>query len=396
MKRPINVDDYRSLARSRLPRTVFDFLEGGAEDEHGLRHNRAAFDTIRFQPRRLVDVSRRTTASTLFGKRCGAPLVIAPTGLNAILWPDGDLALARAAARAGIPFALSTASTSSIEDVAKASDGELWFQLYVVHRKLAQALVARAHAAGYTTLVLTTDAVINGKRERDMRNGFGLPIKHSLRTIADALAHTRWTRDWFIHGMPGFANFAGDVVHDAEVQAALMRRQMDASFDWDDLAWLRDLWPHTLLVKGILHPDDATRCARLGVDGVILSNHGGRQLDGAIAPIRVLPAVTRATNLPLLIDSGVRRGADVVKAVALGARAVLLGRAVLYGLAARGEQGVADVLEILRTEIDTTLAQIGCPSIDALSPDVIWAACPQGGTAARRVEACAATVQQLP
>jgi (S)-mandelate dehydrogenase len=370
--RPINVADFRKLARSRLPRIVFDFLEGGAEDELGLRRNREAFDAIHFQPRRLVDVSRRSTATTLFGKRVAAPLVIAPTGLNAILWPDGDLALARAAARAGIPFALSTASTSSIEAVARASDAELWFQLYVVHRRLAEQLVRRARDAGFTTLILTTDAGVNGKRERDLRNGFGVPMKYSPPTILDVLAHPRWTRDLLIHGVPRLANFAGDAVRDAEVQAALMRRQMDASFGWSDLAWLRDLWPHTLLVKGILHADDAVRCARLGIDGVILSNHGGRQLDGAVASIQVLPTVASATDIPILVDSGVRRGADVVKAVALGSRAVLLGRAPLYGLAARGEQGVVDVLDILRAEIDTTLAQVGCAGIDDLSRDVIW------------------------
>jgi (S)-mandelate dehydrogenase len=372
MRRPISVTDFRELARARLPRIVFDFLEGGAEDELGLRRNREAFEAIRFQPRRLVDVSQRSTTATLFGKRIGAPLVIAPTGLNAILWPDGDLALARAAAKAGIPFALSTASTSSIEAVARASEAELWFQLYVVHRKLAAQLVARARDAGYTTLILTTDAGVNGKRERDTRNGFGVPMKHTLRTVADALTHPRWTRDWLRHGMPRLANFADNVVQDAEVQAALMRRQMDASFAWSDLAWLRDLWPHTLLVKGILHADDAARCARLGIDGVILSNHGGRQLDSAVSPIQALPAVARAMDLPILVDSGVRRGADVVKAVALGARAVLLGRATLYGLAAGGERGVADVLDILRAEIDTTLAQIGCAGIDELSQDFIW------------------------
>lgn len=373
MSKPVNVEDFRVLARKRLPRMVFDYLEGGAEDELGLRHNRRVFENLRFQPRRLVDVSQRDISTTLFGKRLAAPLVIAPTGLNGIFWPGGDLVLARAAAKSGIPFALSTASTTSIEAVARAGGGELWFQLYVVHRKLAELLVRRALAAGYTTLVLTTDVGVNGKRERDMRNGFGLPMKYGLRTMLDGALHARWSFDLLRHGMPQLANFAGDQVQDTELQAALMSRQMDASFSFDDLAWLRDLWPHTLLVKGLSRPEDAARCIELGTDGVILSNHGGRQLDSAVAPLETVRATVARLGpaAPVLLDSGIRRGSDVVKALALGASAVLLGRATLYGLAARGPEGVDAVLEIMKDEIDRTLAQIGCSSVAGLSGDYL-------------------------
>lgn len=377
MSKPVNTADFRALARKRLPRMVFDYLEGGAEDEIGLRHNRDAFEKVKFQPRRLVDVSSRSTRTSLFGKPLSAPMVIAPTGLNGIFWPDGDLALARAAGKFGIPFALSTASTSSIEAVADVATGELWFQLYIVHRKLAERLVQRALAAGYTTLVLTTDVGVNGKRERDLRNGFAMPVRYSLRTLLDGILHPRWSWDLVRHGMPQLANFASADVRDAEIQAALMSRQMDASFAWQDLKWLRDMWPHTLLIKGISRPDDAGRCIELGADGVILSNHGGRQLDAAIAPLEALSVTAQRIGAPVLMDSGIRRGSDVVKAVALGAKAVLLGRATLYALAAQGERGVAAALSMLRSEMDTTLAQIGCPAVTQLDSDYIWACASQ-------------------
>ncbi|WP_028221102.1 alpha-hydroxy-acid oxidizing protein [Paraburkholderia oxyphila] len=372
MTKPVNVEDFRTLARRRLPRMVFDYLEGGAEDEFGLQHNRRVFESVRFQPHRLVDVSARDISTNLLGKHQRVPVVIAPTGLNEIFWPKGDLVLARAAARFGIPFALSTASNASIEAVAKASDGELWFQLYVVHRKLAELLVKRALNSGYTTLILTTDVGVNGKRERDLRNGFGLPMKYSVRTIIDGALHPRWSFDLMRHGMPKLENFASDQVQDTELQAALMSRQMDASFSFDDLRWLRSLWPHKLLIKGLSRPTDAARCIELGADGVILSNHGGRQLDSAIAPLETLEETTARISAPVLLDSGIRRGSDVVKALALGASAVLLGRATLYGLAAKGGDGVDAVLEIMRDEIDRTLAQIGCPSVSRLSKDYLW------------------------
>jgi (S)-mandelate dehydrogenase len=395
MTRPVNVADFRALAQKRLPRIVFDYLEGGAEDEIGLKHNRDVFNQLKFAPRRLVDISKRSTETAIFGKPLSMPLVIAPTGLNGIFWPDGDLALVRAAGKFGIPFALSTASTASIETVAKAATGEIWFQLYVVHRKLAELLVKRALSAGYTTLVLTTDVGVNGKRERDLRNGFGMPMRYTLRTIADGMLHPRWSLGLVRNGMPQLANFASKDVQDTELQAALMSRQMDASFAWQDLQWLRDRWPHKLLIKGISRPDDAERCIALGADGVILSNHGGRQLDGAIAPIEALAATADRISAPVLIDSGFRRGADVVKAIALGASAVLVGRATLYGLAANGQQGAEDVLSIMKSEIDTTLAQIGCPACNQLDRDFLWSGSPGTPTASKLHSAAKQLVDML-
>ena len=297
MVKPRNVEDYRRLAAKRLPRMVFDYLDGGAESERGLRRNLAAFETICFEPWRLLDVSQRDLSIELFGRRQPMPLVIAPTGLNGALWPDGDVLLARAAARAGIPFALSTASNATIEDVANRAGGELWFQLYVVQRALAEALTKRALAAGYKTLVLTVDVPVNGKRERDMRNGFAIPFRYSPRAVLDGALHPDWLLRQLRHGLPELANFAGAGSHDVNAQAALMNRQMDASFAWDDLKALRDAWPHTLLVKGLLRAEDAEHCIQLGVDGVVISNHGARQLEDVAAPIEKLTEFA-ATDRP--------------------------------------------------------------------------------------------------
>jgi (S)-mandelate dehydrogenase len=367
-RRPIKVDDYRLIAQKRLPSMVFNYLEGGAEDEHGLEHNRAVLQGIRFRPRRLIDVSQRSHTTTLFDREISAPILIGPTGLNDLFWPQGDLALARAAAAHGIPFVLSTPSSASIEEVARHCDGDRWFQLYVVDRKLAAQLTKRALEAGYSTLVLTVDVPVNGYRERDLRNKFALPVRYTPSVLLDGLRHPRWSLSRLRHGMPTLANFEG-IADDAKSKSAILGRQMDASFDWEGLAWLREQWPHRLLVKGITHPEDAVSAAKYGVDGVIISNHGGRQLDACLSPMEILTATSNATDLPLLVDSGFRRGADIVKAIALGASAVCLGRATLYGFAAYGEAGVYDVIELLKREIDLTLAQVGCSSLAQLSTD---------------------------
>jgi (S)-mandelate dehydrogenase len=260
----------------------------------------------------------------------------------------------------------------SIEAIAEAASGELWFQLYVVHRRVTELLVKRALSVGYTTLVLTTDVGVNGKRERDARNGFSPSFHYNARTVLDGILHPRWLWAMLRNGHPELANFVNGDAYDAEISAALLARRMDTSFDWTDLARLRELWPHKLLVKGISRVDDAERCIEFGADGVILSNHGGRQLDSAISPLEVLEATVSRVSAPVLIDSGIRRGADVVKAVALGAKSVLLGRAALYGLATSGERGVGDVLSMLKDEIDRTLALIGCPAICKLNKDYLW------------------------
>lgn len=367
----LNVADYRRLAKKTLPRTIFDYLDGGADDEKGLHHNRAIFDRWRFTPHRLVDISQRDISRRLFERRWDAPFAIAPTGFNGALWPDGDLILAKAAARANVPFLLSTAANLSIEALARGADGEKWFQLYVVQQTLAEQLVKRALGAGYTTLIITVDVSVNGNRERDLRNRFTLPVRYTPSLLLSGIAHPQWSLRFLRSGMPELANFKTSENHGLEAQAAVMNRQMDASFNPESLRRIRDIWPHRLLVKGIIRPEDAALCTECGADGVILSNHGGRQLDYALAPIETLAGTVERITQPVLIDSGFRRGSDIVKALCLGAKMVLLGRATLYGLAARGAQGVDEVIGLLKADIDCTLAQIGCPSVEALSPDYI-------------------------
>jgi len=364
MAEPISIADLRLLARRRLPRMVFDYLEGGAEDENGIVRNIEAFRKIRLMPHRLVDVSERSTAVELLGKKSAAPIVVGPTGLNGAFWPNGDIALARAATKAGVPFALSTASNATIEDVA-AVGGRLWFQLYVVHRELAANLVRRASEAGCEALILTVDVPVNGKRERDLRNGFQMPLRYSPRTIFDILTHPRWASGILASGTLKLANLATTTASSLDAQTALLRREMDASFCWDDLARLRDIWPRRLIVKGICTPEDAARCFEIGADAVVVSNHGGRQLDDAPAPISIFESFQGLG--PVLIDGGIRRGSDIVKALALGAHGVLVGRSILYGLAARGETGASKALSILVEEIDRTLALVGCPDASRLS-----------------------------
>ena len=370
--RPLNVADYQKLARRRLPAIVWDFLEGGAEDELGLVYNRSVFDRYKFEPRRLRDVGRRTIATSLLGRLVTAPLIIAPTGVNGLFWPKGDLILAQAAARAGIPFVLSTASSMTLEEVAQQSDGDRWFQLYVVRPEFADALALRALEYDYTTLVITVDVSVNGARERDQRNGFGLPMRYRPSTIWDGMRHPRWSMALLRNGMPHLANFETFAGGDPEVQQAVMRREMDATFDWQALERLRERWPRKLLVKGILSAADAAKCVQLGADGVILSNHGGRQLDALLSPMDVLASTVEAIpDATVLVDSGFRRGADVVKALALGAQGALLGRATLYGLAAAGRAGVDHVIDLLKSEIDRSLALLGCASIAELNPAMV-------------------------
>lgn len=366
-----NVDDYRALAQRKLPRMIFDYLEGGADDEKGLKHNRAVFDRWRFLPHRLQDVSQRDISTRLWDKTWSAPFAIAPTGLNGALWPKGDLILAQAAAKANIPFMLSTASNMSIEEVARQSDGEKWFQLYVVHPQLAEQMVKRALNAGYTTLVITVDVGVNGNRERDLRNQFGLPMKYTPSVLYEGVTHPGWSLRFVTHGMPQLANFVSAENTSIEMQAAIMSRQMDASFNAQSLRRIREIWPHKLLVKGLTRPEDAELCISCGADGVILSNHGGRQLEYNLAPIETLKQTTQRIDQPVLIDSGFRRGSDIVKALCLGANMVLLGRATLYGLASKGEAGVNEVIKLLKEDVDRTLAQIGCPSVKQLSTEYL-------------------------
>lgn len=369
----VNIADLRTLARRRLPRFVFDYVDGGGEDERTLAGNRDAFERLRFAPRTLVDVSRRESGCRLLGAPAKLPVVVGPTGLNGLCWRDGDMALAKAAAGAGVPFAMSTVSMSLVEDVAREAPGRLWLQAYVfAERRITDAILDRALTAGFECAILTSDFPVAGKRERDLRSGLLPRQAFTLRTRLDILAHPRWLATVATR-RPRFVNVERELGPGRDVNAFVGHGMFDPAFCWDDVKRFRDRWPRKLLLKGVLRADDAERAVAAGVDGIVLSNHGGRQLDGAISGIEALPEVARAVGgrASLFVDGGVRRGGDIAKAVALGAEGVLLGRAPVYGLAAGGEAGVARALDILADEFDRTLALTGCASVASLSRDLV-------------------------
>lgn len=368
LDRAHSIEDLRLLARRRLPRGVFDFFDGGAEDECTLRANRQAFERVRLRPRALVDVSAVDTGTIVAGAASAAPMVIAPTGAIGAGWPQADLAIARAAARLGIPYTLSTTATSSIESIAEQAGGRLWFQLYVLRdADFTRRLIDRALAAGYEALVVTVDLATGGKRERDLRNRFTVPLRLGWRTVADFAVHPAWLWQMLRKGQPRFENLIGlgGATDSRASIAAKVGQNLDAGFDWAALQRLRDRWPRRLLVKGVLRGDDAERLAGMGVDALWVSNHGGRQLDGAMAAADALPEVVGAVRgrVPVIVDSGVRRGVDVLKAVALGAQAVALGRATLYGAAAAGEAGASRALDILMDELRRAMQLCGAARI---------------------------------
>ena len=374
-----NIADLRAMALKRVPKGLFEFVDRGTEDEVSLRNNRAVFERIRFRPRTLVDVSGRNQQITLFGNTHKMPIVIAPTGTAGLMWHEGEIALARAAAEAGIPFTLATGSMTAMEKVAEQAGGELWFQLYMwPDRSLSHKLVERARAAGFTALVVTVDGVVSGNREYNLRSGFTIPFSFTRKNVTDVLMHPRWlsgvlARYVMTTGMPRYENYPSEIKYKVTARPMGRSQMRNDSLNWEDLRQLRKMWPHRLIVKGILHPQDAVLAAECGADGVVVSNHGGRNLDGAISPMEVLPEVVDAVGkrLTVLVDSGFRRGSDVVKALALGAHAVQIGRATLYGVAAGGHAGAARAIAIFREEIDRVMALIGCPSVAKLGPEYL-------------------------
>ncbi len=388
-----NVDDLRDMARRRLPAGVFDYIDGGAEDEVTLDRNVRAFRETTFRPRVLQGLDEMDTSTTLLGRPLAFPLVLAPTGFTRIADPAGELAVVRAAGRAGIPFTLSTMGTRSIDECAAVAGprARLWFQVYAWRdRDLIRAMLERAAAAGFEAICLTVDTAMLGRRERDVRRGLTLPPEIGPGTFVDGMRHPGWT--WrFLRSDPiRFANVEGLVAGGgAEAEgdgrrgpgtgeravdlADYMNAQFDHGLSWDDVAWLRTVWDGPILIKGIQSVADAVLAVDHGVDGMILSNHGGRQLDTAPAPFDLVPAVAEAVagRTEVICDGGIRRGSDIVKAVAAGADAVMGGRLFLYALAAAGEQGVDHVLELLRSGTERTMALVGASTIDELGPDLI-------------------------
>ena len=374
-----NIEDLRRLAQKRLPRGIFDFFDGAAEDEITLRANRAAFERVRLAPKALRGVARIDTSTTILGARSKLPIAIGPTGGVGFGWPYADVGIARAAAAAGIPYTLSTMATASIERIAREAGGRLWFQAYIFRqREMTMGLIERARETGYEALMVTVDVPVGGKRERDFRNDFAIRFRFTPRNVLDFASRPLWVLAILRHGMPVLENVVGlapEAKTTAEI-ASSVGQFWDADFDWDGLKAMRDRWPRKMLVKGILRADDAERLATMGIDAVVVSNHGGRQLDGAVAALDALPPIMRAVKgrMSVLVDGGVRRGVDAVKAVALGAEAVMLGRATLYGGCAAGEAGATRAVEILRDELVRAMQLSGVRTVAEIGPDLLGAA----------------------
>lgn len=375
LRTAVTVDDFRRIARRRLPRGVFDYIDGGAEDERTMAENAGSFANLEFRPNVLRDVSEIDTGTTLLGKHLPVPLVLAPTGYSRIAHSQGELSVARAAARAGLPYSLSTMSTRSIEEVAAVSDGPKWFQVYTwKDRGLVRELVERAHAAGYEAMWLTVDTAVLGRRERDVRNGFAIPPQLGPGTILDGLLHPAWTLDFLTNEPMEFANVAHHADHGAGMpMAEHVMKNFDQKLSWDDVEWLQSIWDRPLVLKGIQTVEDARRAVDLGVQGIGLSNHGGRQLDGAPIPIELVEPVAQELQgaAAIICDGGIRRGSDIVKALALGADACSIGRPYLYGLGAAGERGVDQVLRLLREGVERTMALTGRRSIPEIDRDLV-------------------------
>lgn len=376
-RKAVSIDDLHEIARRRIPNFALEYVVGGAENENSLGWNQEALKSIRFIPNTLVDTSLRKQHINLFDKESNSPLVIAPTGLNGMLHHRADIALAHAAKSNNIPFCLSTVSNVSLEEVAQEAGGRLWMQLYVMtDRDITRDILKRAENENYEALVFTTDANVFGNREWDKRN-YRAPAKLTLRNMMDVACHPRWMFDVLVpHGIPRFENIVNFMPPEAKTAkggVAIFPKLFAPDISWDEVSWLREKWPRKLILKGILNAADATRAAEFGCDGIIISNHGGRQLDSCVAPIEVLPEIVEAVGdkITIIVDSGFRRGTDVLKAIALGANAVMIGRATLFGLAAGGQDGVNHALSILTTEIDRALGQLGCNSLDELHSEML-------------------------
>lgn len=370
-----NIEDLRQEAKRRLPKWVFEFVDRGAEDEVGIAHNITALRRIKLRQSALVDMTNRNLGGTLFGKPVGLPLAIAPTGAAGLCWYEGEMALAEAAAQFDVPFTMAISSTTALEAVARQVKGRLWMQIYVWEdRQLTYELVKRAEDAGYEALVVTVDVNLGVNREFNLRNGYGNPFKPSYKTVRDILLRPEWMtqvlfRYFATTGMPRQAN----IPDFAKKEHGSALRGKNSAVTWEDMARLRERWPGKLIIKGLTRPEDAQRAMEIGADGIVVSSHGGRNLDMSVAAIDALPEMVKQVNgkMTVLLDSGIRRGSDLVKAYALGADGVLLGRAALYGAAAGGREGAERALTLIRREYELTLAHIGRLNAKDIGPDVL-------------------------
>lgn len=371
-----SIADLRELAQRRVPRAIFDYADRGAYDEITIRRNRAALDALTFAPRVMVDVSKQELATTLAGQASTLPLAIAPTGLTGLFYPNGEIHGARAAAKAGIPFCLSTMSICSIEDVREGCNTPFWFQLYLMRdRGFNEELIARAQAAQCPVLMLTLDMQVQGLRRRDPKNGLSIPPRLTLRNAIDIASKPSWALGVLFGKRRSFGNLQGRIGGGDGLRtlSEWIGQQFDTTATWKDVEWVRSRWPGKLLVKGVMHADDARHAVACGVDGIVVSNHGGRQLDSGPATIDVLPEVANAVQgrCEVLFDGGVMTGQDVLKALALGARGALIGKAFLYSLAAQGEAGVLKAIDVIRNELRISLALTGKNSVHAVERGIL-------------------------
>ncbi|WP_439496524.1 alpha-hydroxy acid oxidase [Bosea sp. (in: a-proteobacteria)] len=376
MSQPLTIEDLRILAQRRVPRMFYDYADSGAWTEGTYRANETDFAEIKLRQRVAVDMTNRTLASTMAGQAVSMPVALAPTGLTGMQHADGEILAARAAAKAGVPFTLSTMSICSIEDVAENSDAPFWFQLYVMKdRDFIDRLIDRAKAAQCSALMLTLDLQILGQRHKDIRNGLSAPPKPTLANLINLATKPRWCLGMLGTRRRSFGNIVGHAkgVGDLSSLSSWTAEQFDPALSWDDVARIKDRWGGKLILKGILDPEDAELAARTGADALIVSNHGGRQLDGAVSSIAALPGIVEQVGgrMEVLMDGGIRSGQDVIKAVALGARGVLIGRAFLYGLGAMGEDGVTRCLDIIRKELDVTMALCGLRDIQQVDGNIL-------------------------
>jgi len=370
------IEDLRQIARRKVPRAFFGYVESGSYAEETLRSNREDLERIKLRQRVLVDVSRRDLSTTIVGESAALPLALAPIGLCGLQYGDGEILACRAAQAAGIPFCLSTLSICSIEDVAAAVKGPFWFQLYVMKdRGVVRALIERARAAKCSALVLTVDLPVMGKRHADIKNGLSVPPKIRLRNVVDIAGKPAWALGVLRGKRKTFGNLVGRVpgMNNVKSLAGWIEGQFDASLSWKDVDWIRSLWPGKLIIKGILDVEDARSAAKAGASALVVSNHGGRQLDGAPSSISALPKIAEAagSEIEIMFDGGIRSGQDVLRALALGARSCMLGRAYLYGLGAGGEAGVAKAIDIIAKELDVTMALTGTRSVADIGPQVL-------------------------
>jgi len=373
----VSIEDLRLKAKRKLPRCIFDFYDGGAEDELTLNANRQSFQNVMLTPRILRGVDKVDTRVDMLGETCGLPIAIAPTGALGYGKHGADLAIAKAAAAKGLIYTLSSSATTSIEHIAREAPGRHWFQAYILKNKdFFYSLIDRAQAAEYEGLMITVDLPVGGKRERDNKNKFAIPFKLNSRVALDFLAHPLWLGELFYNGMPVLENMVGLEGQNRGINhlASSVGRNYDPAFNWDDLKRIRDYWHKKLIIKGVMHPEDAVRLMEMGCDAVVVSNHGGRQLDTANSTLSALPTIVKAIDgkIPVLLDGGIRRGSDILKAIALGANGVLTGRATLFGAISSGQPGATHALNILQEELVRTMQLCGVSEINQITPELLF------------------------